>query len=120
MKKRIFLFLLIVVSIFAINFCSASPAPWGIAINPSIDACALHNLTDDDKNTEWYNETISQGWKFYYPNEESMIETEYGTCYFPDKSYSFSCCNELGFSQGEGDDVLNGGFFIKYWQYWCL
>ena len=76
------------------NFLSASPSPWGIAINSETQECAAYWGGD-----EYVRYDLYEGWIEYYPryyeDSEGIIETPFGNCTFQ-RNNEVQCCNELG------------------------
>lgn len=92
MKISIPLLMLVV----SLSIVSAAPAPWGIAIKNETRECAGHWPGD-----EYVAYTLLPGWKAYFPDNNDIVNTEYGSCEFR-KSVGDApgeeekCCKKLG------------------------
>jgi hypothetical protein len=80
-----------------------APMPWGIALNHETRECGGFWSGD-----EYAGYSLPEGWVAYYPRK-GVIETEIGSCTFPETSGFESpnparaedaeaCCEELGYT----------------------
>jgi len=94
MNDKIVINLLITIVILESVF--AAPLPWSIAIKSDTKECAGYWGGD-----EYVGYKVPSGWKVYYPSDDDVIMTEFGSCEFRKWAGDLpgaeeKCCKELG------------------------
>jgi hypothetical protein len=72
-----------------------APLPRGIALNVQTKECAGYWGGD-----EYMSSTLPEGWVAYYPGNDLIIKTEFGSCAYAstgEYEAAENCCRELGY-----------------------